>query len=292
MRSRATGCSGGRVAPASSDYPLVMTPTAVVIRAAGTNCDQEMVRGFMLAGAATELLHLDRVLADPSRLGKYDIIGFAGGFSYGDDCGAGRVQAVKIRERLLPHLRASVARGVPMIGACNGFQVLVQTGLLPGGDAGAGGEAWTPQQQTTALANNEGGRFIDAWVPVAYEPGSVCLWTRGLAELPEDDTAMLPIAHGEGRFVAASDEVLRGLERAGQVALRYRQNVNGSMGNVAGICDPTGRVFGLMPHPERYLAWENHPWWTRLDERARRGPTPGLRMFMNAVEAVRLSPVG
>jgi phosphoribosylformylglycinamidine synthase I len=264
-----------------------MTAKALVIRTAGTNCDQEMVRGFMLAGAAVELVHLDRLTRDPRRIEGYDLVGFAGGFSYGDDCGAGRVQAVHIRERLLEPLRAAVARGVPMIGACNGFQVLVQTGLLPGDSDPSRTLGWEPAQQTVALANNEGGRFIDSWVGIAYEPRSVCIWTKGLADdYPDPETNMLPIAHGEGRFVADSDETISRLEAAGQVALRYTGNINGSMGAIAGICDPTGRVFGLMPHPERYLSWHNHPWWTRLSAEQRRGDTPGLRVFQNAVNAV------
>lgn len=252
------------------------TPRAIVIRTAGTNCDSEMVRGFRLAGAQTDLVHLDRLAAQPSILDQYDLISFAGGFSYGDDCGAGRVQAVKIRECLLPSLHSARDRGVPMIGACNGFQVLVQTGLLPGGD-----------EQTTALANNAGGRFIDDWVRVRYESGTVCLWTAGLTSIISEEGAMLPIAHGEGRFIVASTRVERDLEQRGQVALRYETDINGSAGNIAGICDPTGRIFGLMPHPERFLSWHNHPFWTRLPAAARVGDTPGLRMFKNALNAVK-----
>ncbi len=253
-------------------------PRAIVIRTAGTNCDSEMVRGFQLAGARTDLVHLDRLTAHPATLDDYDLIGFAGGFSYGDDCGAGRVQAVKIRERLLPSLHAARDRGAPMIGACNGFQVLVQTGLLPGGD-----------EQSTALAANAGGRFIDNWVPVTYESASVCIWTAGLSAI-NNDAAMLPIAHGEGRFIAATDRALRELEQHGQVALRYQSDINGSTGNIAGICDCTGRIFGLMPHPERFLSWHNHPYWTRLPAAERAAETPGLRIFRNAVNAVSGSP--
>ncbi|MBL8744988.1 MAG: phosphoribosylformylglycinamidine synthase subunit PurQ [Phycisphaerae bacterium] len=255
------------------------TPRAIVIRTAGTNCDSEMVRGFSLAGAKTDLVHLDRLIAQPSILAEYDLVGFAGGFSYGDDCGAGRVKAVKIRERLIADLHAARDRGVPMIGACNGFQVLVQTGLLPGGEI-----------QTAALASNARGRFIDEWVRVRYEPTSVCLWTAGFAEQRDENALMLPIAHGEGRFVVSSDRITHELEQQGQIVLRYQSDVNGSAGNIAGICDPTGRVFGLMPHPERFLSWQNHPYWTRLDPAERAGDTPGLRMFLNAVESVRHAP--
>lgn len=264
-----------------------MNPRAIVIRTAGTNCDAEMVRGFMLAGAAVELVHLDRLIADPSLLDTTELIGFAGGFSYGDDCGAGRVQAVRIREQLLPRLRAAVDRGVPMIGACNGFQVLVQTGLLPG-PAPARGDRYEPEMQSVALAANSGGRFIDRWVPVRYEPDSVCIWTAGLGDgVLTEEATLLPIAHGEGRFIARSERVMAEIERRGQVALRYAEDVNGSQGSIAGICDPTGRIFGLMPHPERFLDWSHHPYWSRLPESARRGETPGLRMFRNAVIAVR-----
>lgn len=275
-----------------------MGPLAIVVRAAGTNCDAEMVRGFTLAGARVEVLHLDALLREPARLEEADLIGLAGGFSYGDDCGAGRVQAVKLREGLMGGLRAAVARGALVLGACNGFQVLVQTGLLPGWDASSA--AWNPHDQSVALAANAGGRFIDAWVRVVYEASSVCVWTRGLAETGRGtglvaEASMLPIAHGEGRFVASSDAVIARLESSGQVALRYADNENGSMGAIAGVCDPSGRVLGLMPHPERFLSWQHHPWWTRLDARARGGleggVTPGLRMFQNAVSAARVALV-
>ncbi|MDX2115965.1 MAG: phosphoribosylformylglycinamidine synthase subunit PurQ [Planctomycetota bacterium] len=258
-------------------------PTAIVVRAAGTNCDQEMVRAFSMAGATPSLVHLDQLIRDPAALDRFDLIGFAGGFSYGDDCGAGRVQAVRVREHLLTPLREAVDRGVPVIGACNGFQVLVQTGLLPG----PAEEPWDPAHQPVALAANAGARFIDDWVRVRFEPDSVCVWTRGLAEAHDlaPEAMMLPIAHGEGRFVASSERVVHALESSGQVALRYVDNVNGSEAAIAGICDVSGRVLGLMPHPERYLSWHNHPFWTRLGPAQRRGDALGLRMFKNAVAA-------
>jgi phosphoribosylformylglycinamidine synthase len=251
-----------------------------------------MVRAFTLAGAAAELVHLDRVLADPARLDGADLIGFPGGFSYGDDIASGRVFAMKVRERLYPALQEAIRRGCLVIGACNGFQVLVQTGLLPGPDPGESSER-APTQRV-ALTDNQDARFYDGWVGVSYEPSSVCLWTKGLADVPEDpelaaavrrDEHQLPVAHGEGRFVSADARFVSTLEQRGQVVLRYRRNFNGSEGAVAGICDPSGRVFGLMPHPERFLEWTRHPSWTRLDPALRRGLTPGLRIFKNAVEA-------
>ncbi len=263
-------------------------PNAIVIRAAGTNCDSEMVRAFRLAGASCDLVHVDRLIDDPRRLEDYELIGFPGGFSFGDDVASGRIFALRLKLHLYPALRDAARRGALMIGACNGFQVLTQAGLLPGPD----GE-WpdAPPRQEVSLTFNEGGSFIDRWLKVEPDPASVCVWTRGLAERFSgsrgDEALWLPIAHGEGRFVAESAAVLDRLQRHGQVALRYGpgDNVNGSMDRVAGICDRSGRIFGLMPHPERYLDWNRHPWWTRLDARTAAGSTPGLAMFANAVSA-------
>jgi phosphoribosylformylglycinamidine synthase len=260
-------------------------PRALVIRTAGTNCDAELMRAFTLAGATPELLHLDRLIAEPQRLEEFDIIGFPGGFSYGDDIASGRIFAVRAREHLYPALRDAARRGVPMIGVCNGFQIMVQIGLLPGPLADEGWPENEPPAQEASLTFNAGGSFIDNWYRVAGVPSTRCIWTQGLDEFGEQ-ALQLPIAHGEGRFVTASAGTLERLERAGQVALRYVENPNGSMNDVAGICDATGRIFGLMPHPERYLDWVNHPFWTRLPAATRRGETPGLRIFRNAVEAV------
>lgn len=262
---------------------------ALVIRTAGTNCDAEMCRAFSLAGAEPSLVHLDRLIADPSRVEGFDLIGLPGGFSYGDDVASGRILAVKVRERLYPAMRAAVERGVPIIGVCNGFQALVQCGLLPGP---ARGEPWpadrAPRQRLT-LRDNASARFICRWVRVRAEADSVCVWTRTLREAGAseraDEVMMLPIAHGEGRLVADSSETIAELERGGQVVLRYAEEVNGSEGRIAGVCDASGLVFGLMPHPERYLDWTRHPYWTRLGAEARRGTTPGLTMFRDAVEA-------
>lgn len=274
-------------------------PKAIVIRAAGTNCEQELMRAFQLAGATPELVHLDRLAAEPARLEAFDLIGFPGGFSYGDDIASGRIFAMRVRERLYPALRGAIDRGRPIIGVCNGFQVLVQVGLLPGPAAGEPWPADAPPPQRVALTDNAQGRFVDRWVGVKPEPGSVCVWTRGLAEEAEagagevgaEQIMQLPVAHGEGRFVADSPETIAALERAGQVALRYADNYNGSQGAIAGICDASGLIFGLMPHPERYLDWTRHPFWTRLPGSVRRRETPGLRIFRNAVEAVAKMPV-
>lgn len=262
-------------------------PRALVLRAPGTNCDQEMCRAFEMAGATSTLVHLDALIADPAQIAGYQLIGFPGGFSYGDDIASGRVFAMRCRERLYPALRAAVERGTPIIGACNGFQVLVQTGLLPGPDAGLDWPTDAAPKQTVALTDNVAARYCDRWVGMIAEPTSRCVWTKGVEEsIPSEiraDVWTLPVAHGEGRLVCDSPEVLRANESSGRVALRYADNYNGSENAIAGLCDASGLVFGLMPHPERYLDWTRHPYWTRLPESVRRGPTPGLRMFQNAV---------
>ncbi len=265
-------------------------PKALVIRAAGTNCDAELCRAFEMAGAGAELVHLDSLCRRPAMLGGADLVGFPGGFSFGDDIASGRVFAMKVRERLYPALRDALGRGALVIGVCNGFQVLVQVGLLPGPETAGDWPGASAPVQSVALTDNERARYHDGWFGVAYEPRSVCLWTRGLAPEGEnrrdDDVSRLPVAHGEGRFVAASSGVLAALDQRGQIAVRYTDNFNGSQGSIAGICDASGQVFGLMPHPERYLEWSRHPYWTRLDADVRKGVTPGLRMFQNAVECV------
>lgn len=250
---------------------------ALVIRTAGTNCDVELCRAFTLAGSSVELIHLDRLIADPSKIADFDLIGFPGGFSYGDDIASGRIKAMHLHQKLLPELIKSADRGVPMIGVCNGFQVMVQIGLLPG---------FENHEQCVALTDNDHGRFVDKWVTMEPNPRSQCIWTRGLLELDHQEPIMYPVAHGEGRFVTKDRATLDKLIAGNQVALRYGSDINGSVDSIAGICDPTGRIFGLMPHPERALEWNRHPFWTRLDERTKQGRSPGLSIFTSAVEAV------
>ncbi|MCA9300395.1 MAG: phosphoribosylformylglycinamidine synthase subunit PurQ [Phycisphaerales bacterium] len=251
---------------------------ALVIRTAGINCDREMIRGFQAAGALVETVHLDALCADPSRLEEADMIGFPGGFSYGDDIASGRIFAMRVREFLYPALREAASRGCAMLGICNGFQVLVQSGLLPG----ATDLPETPPTPTLALAQNERARFVDDWIGMHLETDANCIWTEGLRRSWPEDTMILPVAHGEGRLVASSDAVLDDLERHHQVVFRYTDNFNGSDRSIAGLCDPTGRILGLMPHPDRYLEWTRHPRWTRLEEMS--GDPPGLAMFRGAVE--------
>ena len=271
-------------------------PRAIVIRAEGINCDEEMVRAFRLAGADAEPVHLDRLARDPRRLDEADLIGFPGGFSYGDDIASGRIMGARVREALWPELRGAAGRGCAMLGICNGFQVMIQAGLLPGGDGRGrnhGGDAphpSPPPPPSLALCDNISGHYEDRWVGVEPELTSPCIWTRGLAQLDES-VRMLPVGHGEGRLIFESPAALERLEAGGQIALRYRDNFNGSEGAVAGVCDPSGRIFGLMPHPDRFLDWTRHPFWTRLDPQRRAGAAPGLAMFRSAVEAVAAAAV-
>lgn len=265
-------------------------PTALLIRTAGTNCDAELARAFQLAGATPQLVHIDTLTRDPSPLLAAPIIAFPGGFSYGDDIAAGRVFAVKARQRLWPTLREAIERGTLILGVCNGFQVLTQLGLLPGPND-KHNNTWPahtdqPPTPTIALAENAAGRFIDRWCHITIDPDSPCVWTTGLADT-EPQRLTLPVAHGEGRVVATNPTLIEQLITNGQAPIRYApaDNPNGSAGDIAGICDPTGRILGLMPHPERYLSWAHHPAGTRLTPSD--AETPGLRIFRNAVEATR-----
>jgi phosphoribosylformylglycinamidine synthase len=254
----------------------------MILRTAGINCDAETAYAFELAGATAELLHINRVLQNPEMLREYQILAIPGGFSYGDDIAAGRILANQIRHHLAEALARFIEAGKPIIGICNGFQVLVKTDLLPGPLAARTG-------QTCTLARNDCGRLVDRWVHLAGRPGK-CIWTEGVESIE------LPIAHGEGKFVPKDEAVRRALRESGQIALVYTKadgspangefpdNPNGSIDDIAGVCDASGLVFGLMPHPERYFDATQHPAWTRMGTLANEGQ--GLRIFRNAVEHV------
>ena len=259
-------------------------PNTLILRTAGTNCDGETAYAFELAGSNAELVHINRLLREPGLLDSFQILAIPGGFSYGDDIAAGRILANQITHHLGDALRAFIDSGRPVIGICNGFQVLVKTDLLPGRLWGGGG-------QSATLTNNDCGRFVDRWVRLASRP-SKCIWTADL----EPPVIELPVAHGEGKFVLRNETVRRALWENGQVALMYAkddgspargefpENPNGSVDDIAGVCDPTGLVFGLMPHPERYVDAVQHPAWTSQRQTAR--PGQGLQIFINAVRHV------
>lgn len=236
-----------------------MSARAIVLRAAGTNCDRETVLALERAGAATELLHLNRLIDDPARLDACEIVVIAGGFSHGDDIAAGRIFGLDVRFRLGDALRAFADRGGLVLGVCNGFQVLVDTGLLEPGVERV--------ERRVALSGNDPGLYQCRWVTLREED-CACPWLEPGALLP------CPIAHGEGRIAVRDEETLERLSRGRQIALRYvapdgsaargyPENPNGSVADIAGLCDPTGRVLGLMPHPERNLDPWQHPEWTR-----------------------------
>jgi phosphoribosylformylglycinamidine synthase I len=260
-----------------------MKPLTLILRTAGTNCDVETAYAFELAGAKTESVHINRLLKEPALLDRFQIVAIPGGFSYGDDIAAGRILANQIAHHLYDALHAFVDSGRPIIGICNGFQVLVKTDFLPGPIAGRSGQICT-------LAHNDSGRFVDRWIGLASR-SEKCIWTRGITGVLE-----LPIAHGEGKFTTPDDATRTALWDNDQVALTYAkpdgspaagqfpENPNGSIDDIAGICDASGLVFGLMPHPERYIDPTQHPAWTSKRPLPRYGP--GLRIFQNAVAHV------
>jgi phosphoribosylformylglycinamidine synthase subunit PurQ / glutaminase len=255
-------------------------PRAIVIRAPGTNCDEETAHAWQRAGAAVETWHVNRLIEDPAALDRFQILTIPGGFSYGDDLGAGRILATRIGIILGDALRRFRDRGGLVLGICNGFQVLVRSGLLPGG----------PAPCLTTLAHNDSGRFEARWVRLGARPGLSPF-------VSFNDPIELPVAHGEGKFLTAEPAALDRLEQTGQVVLwyadkggratlEYPANPNGSARGIAGASDPTGRIFGLMPHPERFVDSWQHPQWTRL-----RGQQPaegdGMRIFRSAVESLQ-----
>jgi phosphoribosylformylglycinamidine synthase len=251
------------------------SPKAFVLRTAGTNCDGETVDALERAGARAELLHLERLAAEPARLDEAELVVLPGGFSYGDDVAAGRVFGLELRHLLPEALSAFVERGGFVLGICNGFQVLVEAGLLEPRGA----------ERTIALTGNASNRFECRWVTLRSE-ASACPW------LVAGEVWPVPVAHAEGRFVVKDAAALERLEANGQIALRYvardggapgrLDNPNGSQGDIAGVCDPTGRVLGLMPHPERNVNPWNHPYWTRLPAR---DEGEGLAFFRRMVDA-------
>ena len=253
----------------------MLAPRALILRAPGTNCDHETAHAFERAGGLARRVHVRALVEKPSLVDDCQILCLPGGFSYGDDIASGRIFALELRLRLGDALRAFRDRGGLVLGICNGFQVLLQTGLLLADPATGAPRA--------SLAHNTSGRFVDRWVHLRA-PAGPCVFLKGI------DRLELPVAHGEGRFVARSAADLAALDAAGQLALRYdtdasgtSTNPNGAQADVAGACDETGRVFGLMPHPERFVDATQHPAWVgRLDPTA---SGAGLAIFANALRA-------
>jgi phosphoribosylformylglycinamidine synthase len=223
---------------------------------------------------------MNRLIESQAALDTFQIVTIPGGFSYGDDLGAGRILAARLAVALGDGLRRFHDRGGLLLGICNGFQVLVRAGLLPG----------SPSASATTLAPNDSGRFEDRWVRLLPRPGLSPFVTFS-------DPIELPVAHGEGRFMTLDPQHSQSLEQTGQVVLQYADeagrptqdypaNPNGSLQAIAGVCDPTGRIFGLMPHPERHVDPWHHPRWTRRGEK-QMDEGDGMRIFRGAVQALR-----
>jgi phosphoribosylformylglycinamidine synthase len=257
-------------------------PRVLVLRAPGTNCDEETAYAFELSGGLPTALHVNRVLENPRVLADYQILCLPGGFSYGDDLAAGRILGTQLRLHLGRWLQEFKAAGKLILGICNGFQILMRSGLLLDETVREDGSS----EPIATLTNNDSARYEDRWVRLRTA-GSKCVFFSGI------ETMYLPVAHGEGKFVARDAATLARLETAGQLCLRYARqdggsgaaefpdNPNGAQADVAGVCDASGLVCGLMPHPERHIDRLQHPRWTR-GEAAEVGD--GLRVFQNAVE--------
>lgn len=251
-----------------------MKPRVCVLRTDGTNCDEETAHAFEKAGGESHLVHVNELRCGSRRLRSYQILAIPGGFSYGDDIASGKILAVELISYLRNELEGFIARPNLVIGICNGFQVLVRTGLLPFRHLG--------DMQAT-LTTNDSGHFECRWVSMLAEP-SPCVFTQKLEGPPE-----LQVAHGEGKFYA-DNETLVEIEEGSLVVLRYAKegkatmqypaNPNGSLNSIAGVCDRTGRIFGLMPHPERFVEPTQHPNWRRK----KIARPHGLAIFENAIK--------
>lgn len=265
---------------------------ALVLTGFGLNCDNETAYALGRAGARVQRVHINTLIRGDIHLRDFQLLVLGGGFSWGDDHGGGVVQAVRLKNNLGQRLLDFIADGNLVLGICNGFQTLVNLGLLPGFDNDY-------QTRCVALTFNDCGNFRNDWVTLRVNPASPCVFTRDMQIM------QLPIRHGEGKFVAAKPVVNRLIVNQ-QVVMRYARangepanghfpsNPNGSLNDIAGLCDPTGRILGLMPHPEAFNHFTNHPDWTRLKETCKRQgrpmntqDTPGVRLFKNGVDYIR-----
>ncbi|SFR10132.1 phosphoribosylformylglycinamidine synthase I [Desulfoscipio geothermicus] len=253
-----------------------MKPRVCILRTDGTNCDRETLHAFAKAGGNCNLVHVNQLRNGGEKLADYQIMAIPGGFSYGDDIHSGKVLSVELASFLQDQLRQFIEDGKLIIGICNGFQVLVRTGLLPRGELG---------NIRATLMQNDSGKFECRWVNLRVE-NSNCVFTRGL----EGTILQYQVAHGEGKFYT-NEQTLQEIEGAGQVVFRYADargnptqdypaNPNGSLHAIAGICDQTGRVLGLMPHPERFVETHHHPNWRRIVF----SEPHGMALFRNAVD--------
>jgi len=254
-----------------------------VLRTAGTNCDKETAFAFAKVGACPELVHINNLVSRKNSLNEYSILVFPGGFSYGDDVAAGKILANELRCKLTRGLEDFVAEGKLIIGICNGFQVLVKAGLLPGNKE---------LKQEVTLSVNDSAKFEDRWVYLRLKVKGQrlkCVWVKNFPEI-----IYLPVAHGEGKFITKGKVVLNRLKKNNQIVFQYcgpdgkdagyPYNPNGSIEDIAGICDETGRILGLMPHPERHISFQQHP---ERQKNRNSSDGDGLTIFRNGVEYAR-----
>ena len=263
-----------------------MAPRVAILTGTGINTAAELAHSFNLAGGQAERVHLHDCIDGKVKLETFDILAVPGGFSFGDHIASGRVFANRLRYKLGDTLLRLRERKIPMIGICNGFQVLVKLGLLPGTEPAS-------FTQTCTLTYNDSSRYEDRWCHLKVEPGTSSVWLKGIEHL------YLPVRHGEGKFVPGSTELLKSLDASKQTCLRYcledgslppeglagfPANPNGSTAHVAGLCSKDGLVFGLMPHPEAHVLPTQHPHWHRNGLKAE---GDGLQIFRNAVNYLR-----
>jgi phosphoribosylformylglycinamidine synthase len=260
-------------------------PRAIILRTAGTNCSYETAYALEKAGADVDLIHVNQLIKEKSLLDSYHIFVLPGGFTYGDDIAAGKVLANQLKHHLQKELTRFVGNGKLIIGICNGFQVLIKMGLLPGMDGSQ--IPLNGYKQKFTLTYNDSNKFEDRWVYLKS-------FSNKSLFVDKDSILYVPIAHAEGKFVAENEEELDVLAKSGQIVFKYVDkdgnitdypwNPNGSLGNIAGLCDSTGRILGMMPHPERHIDPTQHPRWTREGLKA---DGDGFVIFKNAVNYVK-----
>lgn len=266
---------------------MAILPKVIVLRTAGTNCDNETAFAFRTCGAHVDLVHINKLFNKEVFLKNYHIMAIPGGFTYGDDIMAGRILANELRLKLGEDIEEFIQDKKLIIGICNGFQVLVRSGILPGViDENSNWNKATTQ--TASLTYNDSGKFEDRWTYLRVTGQSV--WTEGIT-----DIIYVPVAHAEGKFVPEDNDLLNKMQANEQIAFRYcsrqgnapkyPENPNGSVDNIAGITDKTGRILGMMPHPERHFLFTQHPFWTRLNKNSPYGH--GAKIFENGVNYVK-----
>ncbi len=266
----------------------MMKPRVLVPSGYGLNCQTETAFGYRLLGAQADIVHINDIISNPKIIDDYHIVALIGGFVDGDHIASGKIHANRLKYKLGETLRSFISGGKLIIGVCNGFQTMVKYGLLPATDKDY-------ETQTVTLTYNDSGKFEDRWVHLLANRKSQCIWTAGM------DHLYLPVRHGEGKIRVSDEKVLMELQKNNQIALYYMNpatnrpaketdypcNPNGSLMSIAALCDPTGRIFGMMPHWEGFVSPYNHPNWPQLKAH---GQMPkeglGLQIARNGIKYV------